>query len=610
MTGKVEHLDAILEEDELACRIADRWLDYDNRRAIWKTNMQEVNQYLYATDTTMTSNAQLPWKNRTTIPKLTQIHDNLLANYIATSFPTRKSITWEANEKDANSAAKRDAIVNYTNWMIEQPMFKQEIYKSMHDFLQMGNTMVTVEWIDQRVQLNGKTQAGYVGPGLRRINPFDIVMNPTAPHFIQAPKIIKSVVGMGEVKEMLERLSTDETREAYENLWKYLKEVRGTARNYQGDWVETDLYYRTAGFTSFREYLMSDYVELLTFYGDVYDPDTDTFLKNHVITIVDRHKVIEKKPNPSFFGYPPIFHSCWRKRQDNLWGQGPLENLVGMQYRMDHVENMKADIFDLVTYPVQMITGFVEEFDWRPGEKIYCSEEGKVELVTPDVNVLQANFEIDAYERRMEEMAGAPKEALGIRSPGEKTKYEVQRLENASSRLYQSKIRQFEEEIIEPVLNAMLELARRNMSGATTIKVFDDEFKVASFQSLSVEDISGAGRIKPLAARHFAERAELIQNLTSLTGSGLWPTVQPHFSSIKLAKIVEEMFDLKDLEVVIPYVAITEKAEAQKIAQATEEQLMMQTQTASGIGEDYDLNSLQQSESDQQFQQMMAAGQQ
>jgi len=65
-----------------------------------------------------------------------------------------------------------------------------------------------------------------------------------------------------------------------------------------------------------------------------------------------------------------------------------------MQYRMDHVENMKADIWDLVTYPVQMVTGFVEDYTWQPGEKIFASDEGKVELVQPEVQIMQSNMEI------------------------------------------------------------------------------------------------------------------------------------------------------------------------------------------------------------------------
>jgi hypothetical protein len=233
----------------------------------------------------------------------------------------------------------------------------------------------------------------------------------------------------------------------------------------------------------------------------------------------------------------------------------------------------------------------VEDFTWQPGEKIFVSEEGDVELVTPQTNVLQANMEIQNLERLMEEMAGAPREAMGFRTPGEKTKYEVQQLENAASRVFQNKIKQFEEQIIEPLLNAMLELARRNLTGATVIKVFDNDFNAAAFQSLTVEDITGIGRIKPVAARHFAEQAELVQNLTNLTNSQLWPTVQPHFSGKKLAKIIEHIFNLDQYEVFIPYIALAEQAEAQKFQTALQEQVQGHAMTATGMNGDYDMSS-------------------
>ena len=557
---------------------------------------------------------KLPWKNKTTVPKLCQIRDNLYSNYTATLFPKRKWLEWEAQEQDANSVQKRDAIINYMNWVIEQPSFKHELDKIILDYIDFGNCFATVEWIDERVQQPQKpqmmhngpnplgmyqvpgenkrakmTQAGYVGPSIRRISPLDMIMNPTAENFRSSPKIVRSMISMGELRDLMSRLSNDENQQEYEELFKYLKDIRHHARTFEGDWIQRDRLYSMDGFTSFRAYLLSDYVEVLTFYGDWYDYQNDVFEKNRVIMVVDRHKLISDKPNPSFFGYPPIVHAPWRKKQDNLWGMGPLDNLVGMQYRMDHVENMKADVFDLVTYPVQKIKGFVEDFTWQPGEKIFVSDEGDVELICPDVEALNANLEIQNLERLMEEMAGAPREAMGFRSPGEKTKYEVQRLENASARIFQNKITQFEEQVVEPLLNFMLELARRNLSGSTVIRVFDDDFKIATFQELTVEDITGVGRIRPLAARHFAEQAELIQNLTNLTGSGLWQTVQPHFSGIKLSKILEDVFDLKDYEVVTPFVALSEQAQGQQMVQALQEQLQQQAGTATGMGEDFDM---------------------
>ena len=589
MTSKVLELRDVLEEDLLATKIVDKFIEWEVLRNPKKIDWEEIRRYVYATDTTQTSNSKLPWKNKTTIPKLCQIRDNLYSNYTATLFPQRKNIIWEANERDDDSINKRNAIQNYMAWVLSQPYFKHEIDKVILDYIDYGNCFATVEWIDQRVEQPDKTQTGYIGPAIKRISPLDIVMNPTTENFPQSPKIVRSIISIGEVKKMLEAMSNDENRAEYEKLWQYLKDLRGKAQTFEGEWLQRDNLYSIDGFTSFRDYLKSDYVEVLTFYGDLYDAENDMFLENHVITVVDRHRLIGKKPNPSYFGYPPIFHSPWRKKQDNLWGMGPLDNLIGMQYRLDHVENMKADIFDLCTYPVQKIKGNVQDYVWSPGAKIYVDEEGDVELVTPPVQALNANIEIQYLQQQMEEMAGAPKEAMGFRTPGEKTKYEVQRLENAASRVFQNKIKQFEEQMLEPLLNAMLELAKRNMTGVNTIKVFDDEFKIASFQSLTVDDITGVGRIKPVGARHFAEQAELVQNLTSLSQSQIWPVVQPHFSSVKLAKIFENIFNLDDYEVVTPYIALAEQADAQKQVATLQEQLMQEMGTATGQGGDFDM---------------------
>jgi len=268
---------------------------------------------------------------------------------------------------------------------------------------------------------------------------------------------------------------------------------------------------------------------------------------------------------------------------------GPLSNLVGMQYRMDHLENMGADIYDFAAYPVQIVTGFVEDFIWQPGEKIFTSEEGKVEIVQPKVETLQADMKIEKLRALMEEMAGAPKEAMGFRTPGEKTKYEVQQQANSGSRLYTGKIGDLEEQFIENILNAMLEMAQRNLVGSTTIKIFDNDSNAASFQDLTVEDITGIGRIRPVGARHFQEQTELIQNLTSLTSSPLWQSIHQHFSTIKLAKIIEDSFDLKEFEVVQENVVIAEQADAQRMTQAIQEQLQMEAGTATGMGHDYDM---------------------
>lgn len=587
MAGKTLDLAEIITPDQLGTTIANFYVKWDRLRANKIESWKEVQKYIYATDTTQTSNSKLPWNNKTTLPKLCQIRDNLYANYIATMFPKRKWLIWEGDEKSSEIKDKKDTIESYISWVIERTSFKKEINKLVLDYIDYGNCFATVEWVDGTVELADRSQVGYVGPMVRRINPMDIVFSPISPTFDESPKIIRSLVSLGEVKKFLEKEVKDpDELEFAQSVYDYLREYRTTVSSSQSttELLVRDELYQIAGFTTFRDYLESNYVEILTCYGDVYDPERDELLENHVITVVDRHKVLTKKPNPSFFGTAPIYHSGWRVRQDNLWAMGPLDNLVGMQYRIDHLENLKADVFDLIAFPPLKIKGYVEDFKWGPFEQIVVGDEGDVEVMSPAVQALNADMQIDRLQMQMEEMAGAPKEAMGFRTPGEKTMYEVQRLENAAARIFQNKVAQFEQTMVEPLLNAMLEMARRKMS-SQTIRVFDNEFEVVRFQELTKNDITGNGRIRPIAAQHFAERANQIQNITQLFQTLLTadPDIKLHWSSIKLAKLTEDLADLDSYDLVEPFIRLSEQADAQRLLQAHQEQLAVEGSTRPGL---------------------------
>lgn len=590
--AKTLQLENALKPDNLAVELANRYLNLERLRMDKVEEWKEIQAYIFATDTSKTSNSKLPWNNKTTIPKLCQIRDNLHANYMATMFPKRKWLTWEGDTKEAETMEKKKAIEGYMLWTFDRSGFYDEMSKLVLDYIDYGNCFSMPYWRDDRIKkADGSDTVGYVGPAIRRINPVDIVFDPTASDFTSSPKIIRSFVTLGEVKNIIEELSSDEEKRAeYEELWRYMMETRSMVQAHNGTVTTKDSIYNVAGFNNYRDYLIGDYVEVLTFYGDLYDRQSDTLLQNHVIKVVDRHKILCKEPNETVFGHAPIYHAGWRIRPDNLWAMGPLDNLVGMQYRIDHLENLKADILDFIAFPVFKVKGYVEEFEWQPLERIIIGDDGDVALVSPDSNTLNYDTQIAYYEQKMEEMAGAPREAMGFRTPGEKTKYEVQRLEASAGRIFESKTAQFESRKVEPNINGMLELARRNVD-KVTIRSFDSEFKIAHFVEMSVEDITGNGTLRPIAARHFAEQANMVQNLNAFFSStaGQDPAVLVHFSAQRLARLWEEILELQDSKVVEPYVRLAEQAESMRLQQSLQEQLAMEAGTPTGIHpDDYD----------------------
>jgi hypothetical protein len=249
-----------------------------------------------------------------------------------------------------------------------------------------------------------------------------------------------------------------------------------------------------------------------------------------------------------------------------------------MQYRIDHLENLKADVFDLIAYPVMVVKGStVEEFEYEPGATIFVGDEGDVTFVRPDATALNADMQINDLMNRMEEMAGAPKQAMGIRTPGEKTKYEVQVLENASGRIFQSKVSWFERNILEPLLNGMLAESVRNFEGVERIRTIDQDFGTERFIEVTKDDLMAAGKIYPIGARHFAEQAKFIQELTqTMSAVQQIPTVAAHISGKAIAKALEENLGWQNYKIVQDNAMIFEQADTQRLMNQASEDLQVE----------------------------------
>ena len=569
MAGTTIDLYSLIAPHALATEIADRWTIWNNSRQQKIEEWKEIRNYIYATDTRTTSNSKLPWTNSTTTPKLTQIADNLHANYFSALFPQKRFFRFEASDQEANTKNKRDVIQAYMENKIRQSDFENTVSKIINDYIQYGNCFATVDFVrDYTEYEDGERAVNYVGPKLVRISPFDICFNPLAASFIDSPKIVRTLLTKGEVKRKI-----DETVDnAYMNdIFEKMMHNRSYATGNDVD-VHKSEGFLADGFSDIKQYFESDYVEILTFYGDMYDSDTNQFMKNRVITIVDRSYVLSNEQNPSWLGKASVFHVGWRDRPDNLYSMGPLDNLVGMQYRIDHLENLKADVFDQIAYPILKIRGDVEDFDFEPAARIYMGEEGDVGYLVPDATALNADFQIQNLENKMEMMAGAPREAMGIRSAGEKTAFEVNQLMTAAGRIFQHKTAHFERVFLEPILNAMLEAARRNMDYADTIRVLNEDTGVFFFEEITKEDIKANGKIVPMGARHFAERAQRIQNITQLYQLKLAdPAIAVHMSGKEFARILAD--ELGEPTLFAENVAILEQMQTEKMSIEAQVQL-------------------------------------
>jgi len=585
MARKPLELSTVFQQDGEAKYIANTWDTYVKQMQPKRDEWRELRNYVFATDTRTTSNKKLPWKNSTTLPKLCQIRDNLHSNYLSALFPNDDWLKWEAYTKEGATKKKSEAIEAYMANKTRTGHFRTEISKLIYDYIDYGNCFSTVDYEASYIMdAEGNKIPNFIGPKARRISPLDIVFNPLANNFQDSFKIVRALKTVGELEMMLRDEPGNEYLKAA--LAKRSKLMQH-ANSYGLDDLDKSEGFMVDGFGNYHEYLQSGYVEVLEFYGDMYTQSTQKLEVGKVITVIDRAWVIRKEDIPNWLGHAPIYHVGWRTRPDNLWAMGPLDNLVGLQYRLDHLENLKADAMDLAVFPPLLIAGEVEEFSYEPGGEIHMDENGNVtELAKNAQWVIQANNEINYILALMEQFAGAPSEAMGIRTPGEKTAFEVQQLQNAAGRIFQEKVNTFEIEGLEMTLNAMLEVGRRKMDASDVIRVMDDDLGVQQFMEITRDDITASGKLRPVGARHFAAQAQLMQNLQGLMNNqAMVQMLAPHTSSKAMAKLVEDTRGLSRFALFQPNIAIFEQQETQRLVSQAQEDLQMEASVDPSTGQ-------------------------
>lgn len=571
MSTNVQVLIGEVTPHKLAKDITELYGNYATARTSWEAEMLEIRNFKYATSTRTTEVNEASFKNSTTIPKLSQIATNLQANYKAHLFGNPNWIQWEAFDKDAAALEAKTNIEAYARTKARRKDYEGVLNTTLLDWIDTGGCFAQQRYVTEEYKDgSGKTKMLYQGTVLERIPPADIVFDVTASSFKEASKIIRKLYTLGDIAKMVQEDDDSPfTADDLENMRITRQNVRtsGIAKAPRSgiDWKGQAL--SKDGFGDMLQYLRSDLVEVLEFYGDIYSVETGEFFNNHKIVIADRRLVISNDPILTRNGSQRIYYCGWEDRPDNLMAMSPLARLVGMQYKLDKLENQRADAFDRIINPPVVERGDVEFYGVRgaPGGRYVVDENGDVTELNLDATVLNADFQMQTTMAIMEEMAGSPRNNSGFRTPGEKTKFEVQFLENGGNRIFRDKTNKFEREFIEPILEDMVEMALDNLGETDTVSTEGTEFKTAEFINISKSDLNISGKLRARGSRLFAEKANALQNILGVFNTGAADLISPHVSRIALASAIEELAEIDEFNIIVPNIGIQEDQASQRL---------------------------------------------
>jgi hypothetical protein len=559
--------------DEVAVRIGEMWDKYNQERINALHTGEEARQYIFATDLDTTGSAIQPHKNRTHQPKLTQLSDTLQSQYYEASLSMPRFFKFKgATPEDFEKARRVEAWVRTK---LEQKKFRETVGRELlADYTNYGNCFAEVNYIVETDDLGRVT---YKGPDISRVAPMDLVFNNREVSFAKAPKITRHLTHVAELKKLPLKFPGGGFKP------KIIQKALDTRLdNYLDDWVQVlkDRGLNFDGYGGYDAYFKTGLAEVLVYRGDVFNPTTGESDTNRVVYVVDRVHVIRDEPTRSPKNFDGLHHAGWRVRNDNLWAQGPLDNLLGMQYRINHLENAKADAFDLLINPPLFIKGIdiIEPSEgYAPGVSYYGGVDEDVKILAPNTAILSTNNEIAAYHRMMEDFAGAPPDSRGIRTPGEKTAFEVQKLDANATMMFVDKARNFER-LLETILKEIFELMMVNFDGTDYAEIFDDEDGVTLLEELSQEDVNARGEFVAVGARHWVRRnRETVELQNFQLGPMQDPKVRMHIRGFDLAKLYERKLQLEDESLIEEFAGVKEDVQAQAVAQAEQQSLQKAT---------------------------------
>ena len=559
MNKKALEVQSWLSPHQQAVKIADYWSSWNNLRERQRERWREIDSYIHATST-QDLMEQSAWDHTTHIPIVAEIYEDLVAIMNDTVIPHEDWLGWRPYDRSANSAQKRTAVLSYIKNRHELNGFNSTINHLLSDFVRYGNSFVlTVP------QVNAD---GYVGPKPLRISPYDIVFNPTATDFENSPKIIRQIMDLGQFKMFCEEQGDVIDKEVMQRVL----DRRGGYAGVDSAELDKNTQYLPDGFGSVSSYFFeSGMIELLWFYGDIYDQTSQELHRGRKIVVVDRTSILLDVEE-----HARIRHARYRPRPDNLWAQGALDNIVGMNYQVNHRENSKSDAIDRFIHPDRLFVGDVEEiWDETTGQYKYLApENGMVRDLSPDSSVLAFNSEIDLLTLRARSAARLPLQLAGFRTPGEKTAFEVQSLNEGAFRGFINKAEQFEIELLEPMVRDEIEVGRDNLTSALQVATSDEEGFI-TMMTITQEDLKSNGVLVPYGARRFKRELQQMNMLYQLSNSQLGQYIGQHINTFNLAKVVERLGGFEQFVFIDKFAAIEEQREAQQL-QATAEEMTLQ----------------------------------
>ena len=131
------------------------------------------------------------------------------------------------------------------------------------------------------------------------------------------------------------------------------------------------------------------------------------------------------------------------------------------------------------------------------------------------------------------------------------------------------KAQDMEVNLLEPLLKAEVELARDNLIGTVQV-TSTTSTGTLDFINVTPEDLNIKGLLRPVGAKRFARKNQIISTLSQLSSTPIFQLASSHVSSKGAAKLLQELTEMEATELFKENAQVFESVEQQSLINSAE----------------------------------------
>ncbi len=293
-------------------------------------------------------------------------------------------------------------------WSIEKKLERQLITETEVD--EFGTPITTQKW--------DKVERLVSGLKIKNVSNYNFYIDPTAKelNFADSRYTIERVeMDLAELKQMV---ADEKDLPEDDRVWD-AKAIDGIEADFASKSEDLDERTRNGMLPSKNPYRRK--VELLEFWGDIIDDDTNKIVhRGCVCTIANSKYVIRKpEPNPFWHGKPPYVLIIPKPDSNRVEGKSLIEDDVRMNYTMNNIVNLQVDNLSyaiLKMFRVDEFTGDQNDlYDLYPG-KVFRGPANSIEEIKMGDIPMGSFAELNFFDREIQQNTSITDPVMGMSS--------------------------------------------------------------------------------------------------------------------------------------------------------------------------------------------------